>query len=160
MPIILANESSPGSGGIVAVYGGTPAETLTFGGAIQHAEVIETFGTLPATPPGTARRGEPLVADGVTIWLHGVFPAAPTGVPTTATRDTILQTWDALRTKLLSTGYELFLHYQPAMPLYRKHRVVNTVVLRAHWADPLGLVYLLGATTTNRTLYTSAPGLA
>jgi hypothetical protein len=160
MPIILANESSPGSGGIVAVYGGSPAGTLVVGGAVQQLEVVETFGTLPATPPGTARRGDPLVGDGVTLWLHGVFPAAATGVPTTATRAAVLATWDTLRAKLLGSGYELFLHYQPATPLYRKHRVVNTVVLRAHWADPLGLVYLLGAVTTDRTLYATAPGLA
>src|SRR4051812_5999720 len=101
MPTILANESSPGSGGIVAVYGGSPAGTLTLDGAILHAEVVETFGTLPATPRGTARKGDPLVENGVTIWLHGLFPAAPTGVPLSATRATILQTWDTLRAKLL-----------------------------------------------------------
>jgi hypothetical protein len=159
MPTILAGNSTPGSGGLIAVYGGSPAGTVTLDGAIQHAEVVETFGTLPAAPPGTARRGDPLIDDGVTIWLQGVFPAAPTGVPTDAARSAILATWDTLRAKLLSSGYELFLHYQPSVPLYRKHRLMGTVVLRAHWADPLGLVYVLGATTTDRTLYTNAPGL-
>lgn len=159
MPTILSSVSTPGAGGLVAVYGGSPAGTLAFDGALQSAEVVETFGTLPATPPGAARRGDPLIDDGVTIWLHGVFPAAPTGVPADATRADILATWGTLRAKLLSSGYELFLHYQPATPLYRKHRLVNTVVLRAQWADPLGVVYVLGAATTDRTLYSSAPGL-
>jgi hypothetical protein len=155
----FSGNSIPGAGQLIAIYGGSPAATIILDGALLHAQVVETFGNLPATPPGTARQGDPLIADGVTIWLHGAFPAQPSGVPTADTRANILATWDAIRNQLLTPDYELFLHYDPgAAPLYRKYQQLNTAVLRAHWADPLGLVYLLGAVTTNRTLYTSAAG--
>ncbi len=151
----------PGSGQLVAIYGGSPAGTLAFDGVMQEVQTVETFGTWPGVPAGTAKPGDPLIADGVTIWLRGVFPAQPTGVPVAQSRATTLATWDSLRAKLLSANYELFLHYEPGgSQLYRKHRSMNTVVLRAHWADPVGLVYVVGATSSQRTLYTSAPGLS
>ena len=95
-----------GAGNLLAVYGGSPPAVEVFGGVIQHAEVVETTGaTLPATAATGVRRGDPLILDGVTVWLQGALLADARGVPTAADYAAALARWDAVRAKLLSADY-------------------------------------------------------
>ena len=105
-----------------------------------------------------ARRGEPLTNNGVTIWLQGSVLSDLRGVPTAADYAAAIARWDTIRAKLITANYELFLYYKPATGLYRKYRSVNTVLLFADWGNPLGLGYLLGATTTDKVLYNGVGG--
>ena len=144
----------------VAIHGGSPAGTLTFSGTMLRAEVIETLGDASIVPTGQARFGDPLIADGITIWLEGFFPSDTGGGPVTEDRATTLANWDTLHAKLLTANYDLYLHYQPGDDaLYRKYQSVNTVLIRAKWADPLGLPWQLAAITTNHTLSAEAVGV-
>lgn len=149
--------STPLSGELLAVQSGSPSETLTLGGIIRRAEVIETFGDGSIVPTGEARFGMPLISDGVTIWIEGSFPTGAEGFPVEADRADILAAWDTLRTKLLSDSYQFYLHYAPGDdPVYRRYQSAHTALLRSHWAEPISILYQLAAITTDRTLSDSA----
>lgn len=155
MPVTLPATTLVGS--LMAIHGGSPAATLSLSGIILRAEAVETFGDGSIVPTGQARFGDPLIADGVTLWLEGFFPTDAGGGPVTEDRSAILEAWDTFRAKLLITDYDLYLHYQPGdEPLYRKYQSLNTVLIRAKWADPLGLPYQFAAITTDHTLSTAA----
>jgi len=157
MPSIWNTISTPKSGDLLAIQSGSPAETLTLGGVIRRAEVIETFGDDSIVPSGSAHFGQPLISDGVTIWLEGFFPTGDDGFPVAQDREDILAAWDTLRAKLQTSDYQFFLHYQPGdEPLYRQYQLVHTVLLRSHWADPIGFLYQLAAISADRTLFTTA----
>jgi hypothetical protein len=161
LPLFPIEDGAPGDGNLVAVYGGTPAGLEVVGGLIQAAQVVETYsGMGPAVPVPTGRRWEPLSGDGVTIWLQGSLLLDLHGEPTVTDFADMLARWDAVRAKLRSPGYELFVYYRAAAPAtYRKFKNVSTVILRSFWNNPSCLAYVLGAHTTDKTLYTTAPGL-
>ena len=157
MPSVWNAISTPKSGDLLAIQSGSPAETLTLGGIIRRAEVVETFGDSSIVPSGTARFGEPLISDGITIWLEGFFPTGADGFPVAMERADILAAWDTLRGKLQTSSYQFFLQYQPGdESLYRQYQSVHTVLLRSHWADPIGFLYQLAAISSDRTLITTA----
>ncbi|MFT3882819.1 MAG: hypothetical protein QM703_24590 [Gemmatales bacterium] len=158
MPSIWNALSTPMPGELLAVRSGSPAETVTLTGIIRRAEVIETFGDDNLIAVGSPRFGDPLISDGVTIWVEGFFPADDDGLPIAEDRADILAAWDAFRSGLLSSSYHFFLYYQPGDdPTYRKYRSVHTALLRSHWADPLGILYQLAAISSDRTLSHDAP---
>ena len=157
MSTIWNTISTPQSGDLLAIQSGSPAETLTLGGIIRRAEVIETYGDSSIVPSGSARFGEPLIDDGVTIWLEGFFPTGTDGFPVAMERADILAAWDTLRAKLQTSSYQFFLQYLPGdEPLYRQYQSVHTVLLRSYWADPIGFLYQLAAISSDRTLFTTA----
>lgn len=159
MPSIWNTLSTPMSGDLMAIHGGSPASVLTLGGIIRRVEVLETVGDTSIVPNGEARFGAPLLDDGITLWIEGFFPTGSDGFPTVQERATILASWDTLRTKLLLASYSFFLHYAPGEePLFRRYQTVHTVLIRSHWADPLGLQYHFAAVTTDRTLL-NVPGI-
>jgi hypothetical protein len=153
MPSLWNTISMPISGDRLAIHGGSPAATMTLGGTIHRAEVIETFGDGSIVPTGKAQFGEPLISDGVTVWLEGFFPTSSDGLPTVEDRATILSNWDTLHAKLIGADFQFFLHYEPGDDaLFRKYQSLNTVLIRSYWADPVGFLYQLAAVTTNHTL--------
>lgn len=154
MPSLWNTLRSPISGGLLAIQSGSPTEILTLGGIIQRAEVIETFGDDNVVPTGAARFGEPLISEGATIWIEGSFPAGVDGFPVVQERADILAEWDALRLKLQSPSFHIYLHYQPGdESLFRRYSSAHTVLLQSHWADPIGFLYQLAAITEDRTLF-------
>lgn len=155
MPTVFPTTALPGSR--VAIYGGSPAAVLTLEGIVLRAEAVETFGESSIVPTGTARFGEPLLEDGVTLWLEGFFPSDAGGGPVVWERADILAWWDTLRAKLRLASYDLYLHYETGdEPLYRQYQSLTTALLRATWSDPLGFRYHFAATTTNHTISASA----
>lgn len=158
MPSIWNALSTPMPGELLAVRGGSPAETLTLIGTIRRAEVIETFGDDNLIAAGSPRFGDPLISDGVTLWIEGFFPTGDDGLPITEDRADILADWDILRTSLQSSSYHFYLRYQPGdESLYRKYQSVHTVLLRSHWSDPVGMLYQLAAISSDRTLSSTGP---
>ena len=146
----------------IALYVGSPTAVLQLQGSVKRVEVIETFGGGPALEDHTQpiRVGDALTNDGVTIWIEGYFPSSPVGEPVVQSRADILASWDELYSLLMSTNYELFLHYDAgATPLYRKYRELTTAYVRSNWVDTLGMPYQFAAISSNRTLYDEAPGL-
>ncbi|HQR08371.1 MAG TPA: hypothetical protein PLN21_16195 [Gemmatales bacterium] len=158
MPSIWNALSTPMSGELLAVRSGSPAETVTLNGIIRRAEVIETFGDDSIIASGSPRFGDPLISDGVTIWVEGHFPSGTDGLPVSQDRADILAAWDTLRAGLQSSSYHFFLYYHPGDdPLYRKYISVHPVLLRSQWVDPIGILYQLAAISSDRTLSTAAP---
>ena len=161
LPIFPAEEGTPGDGNLIAVHGGMPPTTEVFGGLIQLAQAVELYpqpGVGFPVPNGTV--GEPLIADGVTIWLQGSLLLDVRGEPTVTDYADMLNRWDAVRNKLLLSGYELFLYYHPSAPAtYRKYKDLNTYLIRGYWSNPTCFSYLVAAVTTDKTLYTTGPGL-
>jgi len=158
MPSIWNALSTPMSGELLAVRSGSPAETVTLSGIIRRAEVIETFGDDSIIAEGCPRFGDPLINDGVTIWVEGIFPTGADGLLIAQDRADILAAWDTLRAGLLSSSYHFFLYYRPGDdPLYRKYQSAHTALLRSHWADPIGILYQLAAISSDRTLSSAAP---
>ena len=155
---IFPTESGvPGDGSLLAVHGGGSTEVV--GGLIHYAQVIEAYPLTGVTLGTTmARRGEPLLADGVTIWVEGSLLLNERGEPTTSDFTDILSRWTTLRNKLLLANYELFVYYATSPATYRKYKSVNTVFLHCAWSNPVTLTFLLGAATSDTTLYTTAPG--
>lgn len=150
---------TPVSAEQLAVHGGSPASTMTLEGTVRRAEVIETFGISGILPAAGARFGDPLILDGVTIWIEGYFPTDEMGEPVVMERSEIITIWQALYEKLLSEDLEFYLHYVPGDdPLFRKYLEVNTVLLRTGWADALGMPYQLAAITSNHSVSPSEPG--
>lgn len=158
MPSVWKSLSTPMSAELLAVRSGSPAETVTLSGIIRRAEVIETFGDDNLNAAGSPHFGDPLISDGITIWVEGYFPTGEDGLPIAQDRADILAAWDTLRTSLQSSSYHFFLYYQPGDdPMYRKYHSVHTVLLRSHWTDPVGILYQLAAISSDRTLSTAAP---
>lgn len=155
MPTVFPSTALPGSR--IAIHGGSPASTLTLTGIILRADAVETFDEGSIVPSGQARWAEPLIADGVTVWIEGYFPSDASGGPVIEERADILSAWDTLRAKLQLASYDLFLHYEPGdEPLYRKYQALTTALIRATWSDPLGLRYQFAAITSNHTISTAA----
>lgn len=151
MPTIFPSTALAGSK--VALHGGSPASTLTLEGIVLRAEAVETFGDASVVPTGQARWGEPLLDDGVTVWIEGFFPSDASGGPVIEDRAAILALWDTLRAKLQLASYDLYLHYEPDDdPLFRKYQALTTVLIRATWSDPLGFRYQFAAITTDHTI--------
>ena len=156
MPILRSDTLT---GAPLALYGGSPATVLPLAGIVLRSEAVETFGDASIVPAGQARFGEPLIADGITVWLEGSFPSDARGGPVALDRADILESWEALHELLISSNYELFLHYGPGDdPLYRKHTSMTTVLIRTRWADPQTLHYQVAAITTSHALSTTEPG--
>lgn len=154
MPVVFPSTALPGSR--VALHGGSPASTLVLQGIIVRAETVETFDEGGIVPTGQARWPEPLIADGVTVWIEGYFPSDAGGGPVIEEREDIFEAWDTLRAKLQLASYDLFLHYEPGEePLYRKYQALTTALIRATWSDPLGMRYQFAAITSNHTLSTA-----
>ena len=90
--------------------------------------------------------------------MEGYFPTSDAGEPVVQTASEIHDTWNDLRDLLASSDYEFFTHYLPGgSAFYRKYQSMTTVLLRSNWADPLGVTYVLCATTSDKTLYATAP---
>lgn len=152
---------TPVMGDRLAVHQSSPATTLTLPGIVRRLQAVESFGSSLDLPALSARFGDPLIANGITIWMEGYFPTSASGEPVVQTASELYSTWDDLRELLASTGYEFFTHYLPSgTAFYRKYKTMTTVLLRSHWADPLGVTYMLCATTSDKTLYTTAAGEA
>lgn len=146
----------------MALYGGSPAALLQLQGSIKRVEVIETFGTGHSVEEQVqaVQLGDALIDEGITIWIEGYFPSTNLGEPVAQERADTLDDWGELYDLLMTSSYELFLHYDAgASPLYRKYRAMTTAYLRSSWADPLNIAFRLAAITSNRTLYDQAPGL-
>jgi len=158
LPIFPTEDGAPGDGGLIAIHGGGSTEVI--GGLVQVANVIEIYpqaGVGPFTP--TLRKGDPVIGDGITIWLQGSLLLDIRGEPTVTDYADMLSRWDTVRAKMLLPNYELFLYYRTASPAtYRKFKSVNTYLLRAFWSNPTTLSYTLAAITSDKTLYTTAPG--
>ena len=58
----------------------SPATTLTLPGIVRRLQVVESFGSTLDLPALSARFGDPLIADGITIcgW-KGIFPTSACG---------------------------------------------------------------------------------
>jgi hypothetical protein len=158
LPIFPTEEGVPGDGNLIAIYGG--GSTEVFGGIVQFVQAVEMYlipGVMSFQP--RLQKGQPLHSDGVTIWLQGSLLLDVRGQPTVSDYADMLSRWDTLRAKMLLADYELFLYYRTASPAtYRKFKTVNTYMLKAYWDNPVCLSYLLVAITTDKTLYTTAPG--
>jgi hypothetical protein len=149
---------APGDGNLVAVHSG--GSTEVFGGLIHLAQVVETYPKAGVTiPTPSGRKLEPLTGDGVTVWIEGSLSVDIRGEPTVSDFLSVLERWAAVRDKLRTTDYELFLYYRTASPAtYQKFKTVNTAILRSYWSNPVCLSFLLAAFTTDKTLYTTGPG--
>ena len=161
MPGIWTTIDTPVLGERLAVYQSSPATTLTLPGIVRRLQVVESFGSALDLPALSARFGDPLIADGITLWMEGYFPTSAVGEPVVQTASEIHDTWNDLRELLASSDYEFFTHYLPGgSAFYRKYQAMTTVLLRSNWADPLGVTYVLAGTTSDKTLYTTAEGEA
>jgi len=163
MPLpIFPNEAGvPGDGHLLAIHGGSPATTEVLGGLIHYARVIEIYpqGGVGLTTP-TGKKGDPLIDAGSTIWIEGSLLLDERGEPTVADFSDMLDRWNTLREKFLLSNFELFLYYHPASPTaYRKLKSVNTYHLQSYWNNPSCVQYRVALVTTDRTLYTTGPGL-
>jgi hypothetical protein len=160
LPLFPTETGVPGDGDLLAIYGGSPASTEVVGGLIHHAQVIESYPLAGLAIAATfGKKGEPLLYNGVTVWIQGSLLLNTRGEPTTSDFADMLSRWTTLRDKLLLTNFELFLYYHPSSPTtYRKYKTVNTAFLHSFWTNPVTLSYLVGLTTTDKTLYTTAPG--
>jgi hypothetical protein len=159
LPIFPTEIGAPGDGDLIAIYGGGSTEVI--GGIIQYAQVIEInpHPAIGAFTP-TIRKGDPLLSNGVTIWLQGSLLVDIRGEPTVTDYADMLSRWDTVKAKMLLTDYELFLYYRTASPAtYRKFKSVNSYLIRPTWNNPVCLSWLLAAVTTDKTLYTTAPGV-
>jgi hypothetical protein len=158
LPIFPTEEGVPGDGNLLAIHGGGSTEVI--GGIVQFLQVVEMYplvGVMSFQPQLV--KGQPVHGDGITIWLQGSLLLDVRGQPTTDDYDDMLDRWDTIRAKALLADYELFLFYRTASPAtYRKLKTVNTYMLKAYWDNPVCLSYLLLAVTTDKTLYTTAPG--
>jgi hypothetical protein len=158
LPIFPTESGVPGDGSLVAIHGGGSTEVL--GGLILFAQALEmrpTIGVL--APAGPIHKGSPLLLDGVTIWIEGALLLDTRGEPTVTDYADMLSRWTTVRDNLLLTDYELFTYYHPSSPTtYRKYKTVNTYFLRSWWNNPVCMHFLLGGVTTDKTLYTTAPG--
>jgi len=161
LPIFPVETGTPGDGQLVAVYGGTPAALEVFGGLIHVAVAIETYPQPGATVPVYGGHlAEPRTSDGLTLWIRGSLLLDAHGQPTTADYADVLSKWQSLSARLRSMDYELFVYYHPDPPVtYRKYRGLRTVELRCQWNNPVTLSYTLAAVSSDRTLYTTAPGV-
>jgi hypothetical protein len=160
LPIFPTEAGVPGDGSLIAVYGGSPASTEVIGGLIHHAHVLESHPYTGVTLAGsTGKRGEPIQYNGVTVWLQGSLLLNTRGDPTVSDYADILTRWTTIRDKFLLANFELFVYYHPDAPAtYRKYKSLNTAFIHSYWANPVTLTYLIGAATTDKTLYTTAPG--
>jgi hypothetical protein len=161
LPIFPIEAGSPGDGSLIAIHGGGPASTEVLGGVIHLAQAVEAYPVTGANIPVTGGRqdGEPLGTDGVTIWIKGSLSVDLCGEPAVTDYADMLARWTTVRDKLRLANYELFLYYRTDAPAtYRKYKTVNTVLLRCYWNNPVCLSYTLAAFTTDKTLYTTAPG--
>ncbi len=159
LPIFPTEEGAPGDGHLVAIH--HTGSTEVIGGLIQAALAVEYYVASGANVAITSnhRFGDPLSTDGLTIWLKGSLLLNVRGEPTVTDYADILSRWDTVRAKMLGINYELFLYYRTASPAtYRKYKSMNPVVVRSHWDNPVTLTYILAAVTTDKTLYTTAPG--
>jgi hypothetical protein len=159
LPMMPTAEGAPGDGNLVAIHGG--GSTEVFGGIIHLCQVVEM------TPPGgssftmpAARIREPILANGVTIWIRGSLHLNLLGEPTVTDYADMLTRWTTIRDKMLLSNFELFVYYRTASPAtYRKYKTVNAAVIRAFWDNPVGMSYAFAGVTTDKTLYATAPGL-
>jgi hypothetical protein len=158
LPLFPAEDGAPGDGNLIAIHGNSSTEVI--GGLVQFAQAVEIsplMGVIPWAP--TIRNGYPLHGDGVTIWVQGSLLLDIRGQPTVTDYADMLSRWDTVRAKLLLTNYELFLYYRTASPTtYRKYKSCNTFLLRSVWNNPSCLSYTFAAVTTDKTVYTTAPG--
>ncbi len=160
LPMFPVEEGVPGDGNLVAIYGGGPPSVEVIGGVIHHAEVVQTHPHASATvPTPQGRFGEPLGGNALTIWLSGSLNVKYFGDATVTDYVDMLTRWDTVKAKMLLADYELFVYYRTAAPAtYRKFKLVNPVILRSQWHNPFSLSYTLAAITTDKTLYSTAPG--
>jgi hypothetical protein len=161
LPIFPAEAGTPGDGSLIAIHGGSPASTEVVGGLIQLAQAVEMYPQLGTVfPSPDPRSPEPLLGDGVTLWIQGSLLLNVQGEPAVTDYADMLSRWTTIRDKLLLSNYELFLYYHPASPTtYRKYKTVNTYLVRSFWNNPAGMSYIFAAVSTDRTLYTTGPGL-
>jgi hypothetical protein len=159
MPSFWSNLEAPVMCSRLAVYQSSPATTLTLPGIVRRLQVVESFGSSLALPGIDARFGDPLIANGITIWLEGYFPTSSSGEPVVQSASDLHTTWNSLRSQLQASSYEFFTYYLPgALPFYRKYKTVSTALLKSQWADPLGITWLLAATTSDKTISLSGEG--
>jgi hypothetical protein len=160
LPLFPTEAGVPGDGNLVAIYGGSPASVEVIGGIIRQAQVVEAHPQAGATvPPPQGHFGEPLTGDGVTIWLSGSLHLDVHLAPTVSDYADLLARWATVRAKMLLASYELFLYYRTAAPAtYRKYKEVKPLLVRSTWSDPVSLSYVLAAVSSDKTLYTTAPG--
>ena len=161
LPIFPTEEGVPGDGSLMAIHGGSPATTEVIGGLILFAQAVEIYvQPMVGFNVRNGRKGEPLLDDGLTIWVEGSLLMNVRGEPTTSDYADMVARWDTIRAKLLLANYEFFAYYHPSAPAtYRKFKNVNTYLLRSYWNNPTALHYLFAAVSTDRTLYATAPGL-
>lgn len=161
LPSFPTQAGAPGDGNLVAIHGGMPPTTEVIGGQIERLSVIETYpepNSIWAAP--TPRFGVPLTPDGVTLWLTAALLVGLHGQILDPDWAVMLARFNTVRAKMRLASYELFVYYHPAPPTtYRKFKSVNPVYLRSYWSDPTTLRFTLGAITTDKTLYSTAPGL-